>query len=417
MKFAATVALVVSIVIHVASQCNVEVDEAAMAVDWDSAFTQNGGGTGLNVKGSPGWTGGDSTYSVLLPSGETAFFFSDSYVGESPVTKGDGTVTVSPTGLRKMQINCPPPWCDPAGTIFAARNSIVVRSVDGKSFRTLVGPKNENGLSTSYFAEPIKGLYYWMGDAKLVRLNEGRKLIVFLHKFDAKLEFHGASIAMLDPVTLKIERQLDIGGLPDKKIHWGTAAQIENGRTYIYGKGVRDGKKQAFIARTNSTSFAKLADASNWEMWNGSGWAKTGHPTVITPNGDSVSDEFSVEKITINGREIYLISSLDTSKHLKEWSDLRLYSSCKPEGPFIGGKVIYKTPETGSLKVPGMTATENLNSGMVVYNPHIHPQFTQDGKILISYNSNTSNTGDTVFIDTYRPRFIWLPIRGLRKSK
>ena len=418
MKLIAAFALIISIVFAAPAQCDVEIGEASMAVEWDKIFTQSGAGPGLNIKGTAGWTGGDSTYSVLLPNGDTAFFFSDSYIGESPLTKGDGTVTVSATGLRKMQINCLPPWCDPAGTIFAARNSIVVRSADGKRLRTLVGPKNENGLSTSYFAEPAKGLYYWMGDAILAKLDGSEKLIVFLHKFDAKLAFHGASIAALHPTTLKIEQQVDVTGLPDNKIHWGTAVQIENDGIYIYGKGTVDGRKRAFVARTRSTGFAKLADASTWEIWNGNGWAKAiESPAAITPTGDSVSDEFSVEKFSVYGRDIYLMSSLDTSKPMKDWSDLTLYSSCTPEGPFAGRKVIHKSPETGSLKVLGMTSAEKLNSGMVIYNPHIHPQFTQGGKILISYNSNTTNTGDTVFIDTYRPRFIWLPIRGLGKSK
>jgi hypothetical protein len=51
---------------------------------------------------------------------------------------------------------------------------------------------------------------------------------------------------------------------------------------------------------------------------------------------------------------------------------------------------------------------------MLVYNPHIHPQFTTKGKLLISYNVNAGNSGDLLFADTYRPRFVRVAVRGLR---
>src|SRR5688572_16408651 len=51
---------------------------------FDTIFTQDGPGLGLEPIGMAGWTGGDSTYSIELPNGDTAFFFSDSYIGEFP---------------------------------------------------------------------------------------------------------------------------------------------------------------------------------------------------------------------------------------------------------------------------------------------------------------------------------------------
>src|SRR5687768_5687310 len=80
-------------------QCSVLPGRAVIADDWDASFTQDGPGKGLEPKNSPGWTGGDSTYSLLLPNGDSAFFFSDSYIGEWPAVKGDGTVTRSASGL------------------------------------------------------------------------------------------------------------------------------------------------------------------------------------------------------------------------------------------------------------------------------------------------------------------------------
>ena len=64
----------------VLSQCEIKVGKGEPAAKWDDLFTQNG----------PGWTGGDTTVSIELPNGDTAFFFSDSYVAEHPAKPGDG---------------------------------------------------------------------------------------------------------------------------------------------------------------------------------------------------------------------------------------------------------------------------------------------------------------------------------------
>ena len=69
-------------------------------------------------------------------------------------------------------------------------------------------------------------------------------------------------------------------------------------------------------------------------------------------------------------------------------------------------------------KLPGMTDGQSLQSGLSVYNPHMHPQFIQDGKMLVSYNSNIafgSKPGDSIYAEFYRPRFVWVPIEGLQK--
>ena len=77
--------------VTLAQTCSLDVRAGTSNSQFDSIFTQDGPGLGLEPAGRPGWTGADSTYSILLPNGDTAFFFSDSYVGESPTLAGDGT--------------------------------------------------------------------------------------------------------------------------------------------------------------------------------------------------------------------------------------------------------------------------------------------------------------------------------------
>src|SRR4029078_12943340 len=123
-----------------ARTCSLSVQSGTSDSNFDSIFTQNGAGTGLEPLGSPGWTGADSTYSIQLPNGDSAFFFSDSYIGESPAKTGDGTVRTDTNGLRTRLSNCDPPLCDPPTNLYRAHNSVVVRNALTGTLTTLVGP-------------------------------------------------------------------------------------------------------------------------------------------------------------------------------------------------------------------------------------------------------------------------------------
>lgn len=397
------------------AQCPISPGNATHATEWDTIFTQDGPGKGLEPSGFPGWTGGDSTYSLLMPSGDTAFFFSDSYIGESPRVKGDGTVSRDSRGLRTTEINCPPPLCDPAASTFGARNSIVILSRDRKRMTTLVGRKNAHGLSTSYFADPEAGRNYWLGD--VIALKKPDRVFVFLHEFDPKLAFHGAAVAELDPRTLSIRKTLEVSNLPNLDIHWGTAMIVEKDELYIYGKGQRDGKKQVFVARTRANvSLEQLVSASTWTVWDGKSWTSDlENAAPIIPANDSISDEFNIVRASVNGRETYMFAGIDTTAPWGAWRDITLYSSCRPEGPFTGKHVVYAMPESKSFTVPGLGPSVKLKEHLVVYNPHIHPQFSRDGRILISYNINRTHNSDSIYIDGYRPRFIYVPIAGFKK--
>ena len=397
------------------AQCGISPSKGAIAEEWDRIFTQDGPGKGLEPEGSPGWAGGDSTYSLLLPNGDTAFFFSDSYVGEWPATKGDGTVTRTARGLRTTELNCFPPFCDPPASVFRPRNSIVVLNKARTVMKTLVGAKDESGLSTSYFAEPSEGLVYWMGDA----IVHHRSIVVFLHKFDSKLRFHGAAVAQLNARTLAIEKLAELRNHSARDIHWGTAMLIQGPHLYIYGKGTRDDKKVAFVARVDAKSTTEqILDVSKWQVWDGRSWVGGVENAVsIVPRGDSVSDEFNIVRASISGKQTYILAAIDTAVPFGSWKDITLYSSCVPEGPFTGKHVVYRMPESGSFSVPGLPSASRLKESLVVYNPHIHSQFSEAGRLLISYNINRQHNADSIYIDGYRPRFVSVPISGLKMSR
>src|SRR5262249_55324446 len=127
-----------------AQTCTVSAQMGSPAATFNTEYTDNGPGTGNEPSGSPGWTGADSTFSVRLPDGDSAFFFSDSYAGQSPPLSGDGSVTTNANGLRQRVPNCGPPLCNPATNVFRAHNSIVVQSASTGQLTTLLGPLDAN---------------------------------------------------------------------------------------------------------------------------------------------------------------------------------------------------------------------------------------------------------------------------------
>lgn len=418
---------------NVFAQCEISVGKGKSAEDWNQTFTRN----------DSGWTGADSTISLELPSGDTAFFFSDSFIAETPALPGDGRVYVNENGLRLREPNCLPPICGPKPEhIHYVYNSIVVRSKDGKTLKTLTGEKDKNGYSTAYFKPKSDdpNVMFWLGEPTIVDVKGEKKIWIFLNEwrvarpFDKKffIEFKGQAIAQLNAETLAIESINPLKNLVDEGV-WGIATWLDGKDFYIYGmkntediKNVKkstvnlvDKYKKLYIAKTDaSKGIESVSDEKNWKTWDGKKWVKDLRKRAsLIPEKDSISDELSIKRLNINGKPTFVIVSFDTSLGYADWKNLYLYSACEPNGPFNNKKFVYETPTAGLKKLPGMTESQSLQSGLSVYNPHIHPQFTENGELLISYNSNLpfgAKPGDSIFADFYKPRFVRVPVEGLK---
>ena len=417
-----------------AQTCPVDVRAGVSNSQFDDIFTQDGPGLGLEPVGGPGWTGADSTYSILLPNGDTAFFFSDSYISEFPALAGDGTVSTDANGLRTRVANCGAPLCDPPTSLYHAHNSIVVRNHLSGALTTLTGaPDLTNGYATSYFAPPgaaATGHFYWMGDSAVVQTDAvgTQKLWVFLMEWDNSFNYYGSAVAQLSLPSMQIDLIQPVGNLPTtSNINWGSALWMDGSygtyTLYIYGMKMTGTQKRPYLAKTTATgSQLDVANSANWSYWTGSGWSANvldAAPVIGNagdPNNasDSISDEFSVKKIQTNSGSSYVLVGMDTTPVFGGWKDITLYTACQPQGPFSAKTVVYTAPEAGSNTVPGMAPGQTLAGTMLVYNPHLHPQFTTRGKLLISYDINAAKSQDLLFADTYRPRFISVPVKGLR---
>ncbi|MCC6329543.1 MAG: hypothetical protein IT174_13590 [Acidobacteria bacterium] len=416
-------------------QCEIAVGKGEPAAEWNDIFTRSG----------PGWTGGDTTVSIELPNGDSAFFFSDSFIAEDPQLPGDGSVYTNENGLRLRKPNCLPPICGPKPeVIHYVYNSIVVRSKDGKTMRTLTGPKDKNGYSTSYFKpkSDSPNHMYWLGDPIIVEVGGKKKIWMFLNEWDVArpfdkafwIKYRAQAIAQMDAETLAIEKIVDLKNKTDEAV-WGISLWLnDKNELYIWGMrnegeiktakksslAIANKFKKLYIAKVDASKGLEHAvDLKNWTAWDGKSFSKDLNARKsIIPENDSISDELAIRRLNINGKPIFVMATFDTSVGYSDWRDLYLYSACEPQGPFRSKHHFYRTPTAGMTKLPGMIEGQSLQSGLSVYNPHMHPQFIEDGKILVSYNSNLpfgSKPGDSIYADFYRPRFVWVPIAGLQK--
>jgi hypothetical protein len=184
--------------------------------------------------------------------------------------------------------------------------------------------------------------------------------------------------------------------------------------------GMANKYKKLYLAKVDaSKGLENAVDLRNWTAWDGKAFSKDlNKRKSLIPEKDSISDELTVRRLNINGKPTFVIVTFDTSVGYADWKDLYLYSACEPHGPFTTKHHFYTTPTAGMTKLPGMADGQSLQSGLSVYNPHMHPQFIENGKMLVSYNSNLpfgSKPGDSIYADFYRPRFVWVPIAGLQK--
>ncbi|TDW61038.1 uncharacterized protein DUF4185 [Kribbella pratensis] len=301
-----------------------------------------------------GWTGADSTYSVALPGGRTAWIFSDTFLGP-----------VNPDGSRPT-------------TAPFINNSFVIQQ--GESLKTVTGGTSTN--PTALIPPPSDG-WYWVGAAQTS--HAGRDLDVVALRFvktgTGQWDWHWASnyLARFDSKTLKLE---SLTPLPSAaNVQWSAWLLRDRGYTYIYGVEDLGASKYQHVARVRGDDLT----AKPWEYWTGSGWSSDESASARVLEG--VANEHSVTSF----KDGYLLVTHDT----KELFSKRVvgYFSCSPTGPWVKPVELYQTPETGG--------------NIITYNSHEHPDLRRGNELLVSYNVN-SLVSDDLYGDVsiYRPRFL-----------
>ncbi|PYV70539.1 MAG: hypothetical protein DMG96_30900 [Acidobacteria bacterium] len=339
---------------------------------FDALVTQNGSG----------WTGGDGTYSSVLPDGRHLWGWSDSYIG-----------TVDPdTRLRQSYFP-------------TAHNSLTIQ--DANNNVTTVGypPKTD-----SYFVPTNSAFEYWMGDAVTVQPSPGiYKIKIMLAEFfvnSTTIKFEGNAVAQLAWPSLSIDSITPLS-LPDLTIQWGTKIMHDSSYYYIYG--IRDpgtANKLPYVARMSSVN--DLTTPSKWQFWNASKnrWVNTQASATNLSGVPAITGEFTVNKMQASSGIFYLMTGMDPQNPpYPLWQNVTTYYSCSPPGPWTTRTVVYTTPETGAAGCSVGT--------LFTYDPRAHAEFTNSSGVLISYNVNANNGQDLVCANDYKLRFIRVAIPGL----
>jgi hypothetical protein len=304
----------------------------------------------LFARRGDGWTGGDGTYSVLLPDGRTVWLFGDSFLG---TINSDGTRAPGPL----------------------IHNALVVQ--DGTSLTTLYTGTPDD--PSAFFNPPVPDEWYWPGDGTV----SGDHLYIFLSTFHQAapgmwgFEYAGRDdLAILSLPDLTLARIVTVS--QDPGVIDGVAILETADTTYIYGVE----KEFAHVARAAPGNLA-----GPWEYFDGTGWTPDPQRSARLLGG--VSNQFSV--IAWQGRYRLITQQPVFSPQIV------IYEADQPVGPWHGARLVYRTPESGER--------------LFTYNAVAHPQFTQDGELLISYNVNSFAFAD-LFADAtvYRPRFIRVPL-------
>lgn len=347
---------------------------------FDTFFMQNG----------PGWTGGDSVFSVPLPNGDSFWRFSDSYIG-----------TVNP--LTRMR----------SSYLFNVHNAVATTDPALTTFTTLY----DNGGSAThpepYFTTHNSNNWFWIGDGIVIQSSPGvYQIKQFLTKWTGLFQFLGESVVTLSYPSLAVVNYQTLN-LTDKTLEWGARTLVIGPYLYIYGlEDLGASGKYAHVART---TVANIANYSAWQFWNipQQAWLTgpsnssriLGDDPLTDPTGPSIANDYTVDPITTSAGASYILVTEDTNPFYGDWSSIIVYYSCNPQGPWSAKQSVYTTPETGQQQKYGKLLT---------YNPRAHPEYTSNGELLVHYNVNSTDSRDLVNANDYLPRFIRVPIAGLK---
>ena len=144
--------------------------------------------------------------------------------------------------------------------------------------------------------------------------------------------------------------------------------------------------------RGRSSAASDGYERQQWEYFDGTGWSSDAAATQEMKGIDvEVAEQFNV--FPHQDKFILLF-------HERSISSNKIYSyiSDKPEGPWRNKQLLYEVPETA------------VESSIFSYNAMAHPQYDENGRLLVSYCINTHKM-EELYTDAsiYKPRFIRIP--------
>jgi hypothetical protein len=360
---------------------------------WNDEFQSYGDTSG-------GWSGGDGAQSALLPDGNSAWFFGDTYLGG-----------ISPDGTH-----------GPLSTGGAHNSSVVYNASSGT-----LGPVNAGA--------PGSGGYLWNGDYTWVyppsaypatqyellngdQVFDNGTLYKFYQLADRGLSPGGFQYKLVGTVlqafsvsgdTLTPGGQVSIGvqdSAGSNPTLWGTAV-LAPGDGYIYIYGTQPYNTQTagpdayplYLARVPVGDLS--AGTADWQYYDGSpgcdppasAWSSSASAaTQLMPGG--TSSGFSVTDVN----DTYVLLTNNSLSPSTYNHAVAYYADC-PTG-FSASSPMYPV------------YTPSVPNGYLTYEYRIVPQFSNGDNVVISYSEDTERVDGSCMLENfydssiYRPRFL-----------
>ena len=339
---------------------------------------------------SNGITGADGVFSILLPNGSSVFLLGDCFLGKVV----DGTRDIKTPMLRN------------AFNLIDSDQTHATAIVRGTLIDplTLMEPPCESG-DTTY-------RWYWPGHGFVrsdtlyifaLNLYTDRSVNIFISKPEGEKdeidrmaeEMFSFRIKQVDLLSFKlpdfthIETHRVEFDYQQNAIDFGNCVLVDSGYVYIYGTKNLTNFSELHVARTplNSKVFYR-----SWEYFDGANWRSDIKESAPIKVDLSISEQFSIFRYG----DRYILLTMD-----RAGTDIFTFFSNSPYRNFDGKKLQYSTPET----------RYDSTGRLFTYNALAHPQYVDDGMLLVSYCVNSFNVRDIYEnVECYRARFIRIPI-------
>lgn len=377
----------------------------------------------------PGITGGDSTYSTAAGEGRVLWLFSDSFIGR---VGSEGRRNNDSSRFIQGNLLVMHDLGDDALTTYLGREvngRVVTVALPGfpaspySAHCPLQGysvPAGLQAMFTPPSCPPGRHCYFW-ANAPVV---EGEQLHVFLQRMEhAGEDAFGfrqldTFIATLPLPALAVTRP-SYRDVPDNGVSYGGAvmADVEvDGHRYTYIYGMRSEAKGnntcaghcLHVARVPAGS---LGDLAQWRYWGQAdagayGWVKDPRRSVPMAGAggpDSApmtQDQLGVASVQQCGQDLPRCHVIIAHQYTGGFTHtIQAWYAAQPQGPWHGPAFVYDTPESTQA------------GQLFTYNAKIHPEFTSEDGLLVSYDVNGLAPFDNplspfVTAASYRPRFI-----------
>jgi len=322
---------------------------------------------------SGGVTGADGAISIALPDGRSVFLMGDSFLGEVVDNSRDPNS-------------------------YMMRNSFILLNEEQNKTTALY--QGTYDKPSSFLSPPdttARDTWYWPGHG----FARDSVLHLFMSEFykgkkgQWGFRFYETDYLRLSYPGLEVLSNQNYPFTDVTNVHWGHAVVDENPYVYIYGSHVdrREGLMAEASAHVMRAEVMENGYLGNFRFFDGSNWvADPEKSRAMKGISASVSEQFSVFKY--NDRYVLLTQQ----RGMREGA-IYTYVSDQPVGPWGNETMVYETTE------------QKQDTTMITYNAMAHPQYIEDGKLLVSYNVNSLNPPD-IMEDArkYRPRFLRVPM-------